>query len=600
MARIVSPSNNDRLTDTGENAQPDAYQRGEFLNALSAAAYAGRVDRRAFLGALLRVGVTSSIAAAWADDAALATENQTRRRTNLQTGYDYIIVGGGTAGCILANRLSTDPSVSVLVIETGPGDLDQPQITDPFLWATNIGGDLDWARFTVPQDRLADRSVLLPGGRVVGGSSSINATMWLRGDERDYAVWAEAGGPSWGFASIRRTLKKIESFRGEGGPARGRDGPISVGRPATEHPLSSLLLQAGVEIGLPRIELNEQPRLDGTGFVDENVDADGRRVGAAQAYLQPALSRANLTLLTQTEAVGLLLADNRCRGVLTVHEGSQRQFIATHDVVLCAGTFGTPKLLLLSGLGSPAELRKLGIRPRYDLPSVGRNLHDHVLLGGFHFPTSRKLPPPLANGIPTVAYLRTNSPREAPNVQLVTAHFAFTSTIYDVQEAYVVWPAVIKPTSRGRVRLASADPRTSLVINPNYLNTTADQTALREGLAWALELGNAPALSPWRLGRLKPRDFASDGVNAFIRRTASTYFHYVGTCAFGLDPKHSVVNARNLQVWGMDGLKVADASIFPEIPSVNTHVPVLVLAELAAELIAGGGKRSATLEEHLK
>jgi choline dehydrogenase len=571
----------------------DKYRRGELLNALSAAAYAGRIDRRTFLDALLKAGMTVAAAVAWANEAAAASANQARRRAALHAHYDYIIVGGGTAGCVLANRLSADPSVSVLVIEAGPGNLDQPRITDPFLWATNIGSDLDWRRVTVPQDRLDNRSVSLPGGRVVGGSSSINATMWLRGDERDYGVWAEAGGPSWGFAALQRTFKQIESYRGPGGPARGRHGPIPVGRPPAQHVLSPLLIQAAEEIGLRHIELNERRRLDGTGYVDENVNAEGRRVGAAQAYLQPALARPNLTLLTQAEAVGLLLARKRCRGVTTVHDSHRREFGAARDVVLCAGAFGTPKLLLLSGIGPADELRRVGIHCRQNLSAVGQNLHDHVLLGGLHFPTSRELPPPIANGIPTVAYLRTNPPREPPNVQLVTAHFAFASTVYDVREAYVVWPAVMKPTSRGRVRLAGLDPRAPLWIDPNYLETIADRTALREGLAWALEVGNARALSGWRRGVLRPRDFAPDGLEAFIRQRASTYFHYVGTCAFGRDPEHSVVDARDLQVWGVDGLRIADASVIPEIPSVNTHVPVLIVAEQAAKLIVGTRQHAA-------
>ncbi|WP_200840973.1 GMC family oxidoreductase, partial [Geminicoccus flavidas] len=258
-----------------------------------------------------------------------------------------------------------------------------------------------------------------------------------------------------------------------------------------------------------------------------------------------------------------------------------------------AGTFGTPKLLLLSGIGPAGELREVGVRPRQDLPAVGRNLQDHPLLSGFHFPTSRELPPPVTNGISTVAYLRTNSPAEAPNVQLVTVHFAFASAVYDVRQAYVVWPSVIKPTSRGRVRLASADPNASLLIDPNYLETAADRTALRRGLEWALEVGNARALDPWRRGVLRLRDFAPDGPEAFIERNTSTYFHYVGTCAFGLDPERSVVDARDLGVWGVDGLRVVDASVIPEIPSVNTHVPVLIVAELAAKKIAGARQSAA-------
>jgi choline dehydrogenase len=590
MTKTSDADNDDGPGGARESTALDDYQRGEFLNALSVAAYTGRIDRRTFLNTLLKAGIAGAVAAVWADHAALAAENQTKRRADLRTGYDYIIVGAGAAGCVLANRLSADPSASVLVIEAGPGGLDQPRITDPFVWFTNIGSDLDWARLTVPQSRLDDRTLLLPAGRVVGGSSSINGTVWLRGDERDYDAWAKAGGPTWGFDPARRAFTKIEDYSGEGGSERGRHGPIPVGRPAAKHPLSPLLLRAAEEIGLPRVELNERPQLDGTGYVDENVDPHGRRVGAAQAYLLPALARPNLTLLILAEATGLLFAGHRCRGVSVVYEGRPREFAADRDVVLCAGAFGTPKLLLLSGIGPADELRKVGIRPWRDLPIVGQNLQDHVLLGGIHFPTSRELPPPVANGIPTVAYLRTNPPREAPNVQLVTTHFAFTSTVYDTREAYVVWPAVIKPTSRGRVRLASADPTASLLIDPNYLGTAADRTALQRGLEWALEVGNARALDPWRRGALRLRDLAPDGPDAFIESHASTYFHHVGTCAFGRDPGRSVVNAQDLRVWGIDGLRVTDASAIPEIPSVNTHVPVLILAELAAEMIMDTGR----------
>jgi choline dehydrogenase len=459
---------------------------------------------------------------------------------------------------------------------------------------TNVGSELDWARLTVPQDQLNDRTLLLPAGRVVGGSSSINVAMWLRGDERDYKAWAEIGGPAWRFGPARRAFKKIEDYRGEGGPARSRDGPILVGVPVATHPLSPLLLRAAEEIGVRRIQMNERPQIDGADFVDENVDARGRRVGAAQGYLLPVLARPNLTLLTRTEVTGLLFSGSRCRGVSAVHEGRRREFGAMRDVVLCAGALGTPKLLLLSGIGPADELRRVGVYARQNLSTVGSNLHDHVLLPGFYFPTSRKLPPPVTNGVSTVTYLRTNPPAEAPNVQLVSLHFALLSNTFAPQEAYAVWPVLMKPASRGRVRLGSADPNASLLIDPNYLEAATDRAALRQGLAWALELGNARALSRWRRGTLSLRDFAPEGANAFIRQNAGTDFHSVGTCAFGLDPERSVVDARNLQVWGVDGLRIVDASVIPEIPSVNTHAPVLIVAELAAERIAGARQTAAT------
>jgi choline dehydrogenase len=333
-----------------------------------------------------------------------------------------------------------------------------------------------------------------------------------------------------------------------------------------------------------RIPLNGRPRIDGTGVAEANVD-DGRRVGPAQAYLQPVLARPNLTLLTQTEVAGLLFAGNRCRGVSAVHEGRRRDFAAAREVVLCAGALLTPKLLLLSGLGPAEDLGRVGIRCRQDLPAVGRNLHDHVAVLGLYFPTSRELPPLVANGFITLTYLRTNPLAESPNLQLWPFPMALFSPVYGPGEAYLVVPCLVKPTSRGQVRLASADPAEPPLIDPNYLATAADRTALREAVDRALELGNAAALDAWRRGVLRLRDLAPEGLSVFIRRNATSYLHYVGTAAFGRDPGSSVVDARNLRVWGTDCLRVADASAIPEVPCVNTHAPTLIVAEKAAEMI---------------
>jgi choline dehydrogenase len=438
--------------------------------------------------------------------------------------------------------------------------------------------------------------LLLSVGRIVGGSGSINAMIWLRGDERDYAAWAEAGGPTWGFAPVLRAFKRIEDYRGGDGGAssRGRSGPIPVGRPTSEHPLTPLFLRAAQEeLGVRRIPLNGRPRVDGTGVAEANVE-DGRRVGPAQAYLQPVLARPNLTLLAGTRATGLLLAGGRCRGVTTVRNGRRHDFEAAREVVLCAGALLTPKLLLLSGLGPAEDLRKVGIPCRQHLPAVGRNLHDHIAALGLYFATSRELPPLVANGTLTLTYLRTKPPTRAPDVQLWAFSSALFHPVFGPQEAYLVIPTLVKPTSRGRLRLASADPADPPLIDPNYLATAADRSGLGEAVKRALELGNAGALSRWRRGVLRLRDLAPEGLDVFIRQSATSYLHYVGTCAFGRSPGSSVVDARDLRVWGVDGLRVADASVIPEVPCVNTHAPTLIVAEKAAEMIGDTGRSATT------
>ena len=562
----------------------DDLVNGDRVNALLEAAYRGRIGRRAFLKALLAAGFGAAAARELAEHAALAQSNQAARLAELKDEYDYLIVGGGTAGCVLAHRLSQDGRSSVLVIEGGGADLSQPKTVNPLLWPTNIGSDTDWGNRTLPQAGLANRVIPVPVGKIIGGGSSINGLVWLRGDKSDFDAWEAAAGPDWGFAAIAHGFLKVDRCAGGDGPYRSGSGMIANRKPAPNHVVTRAFIEASKDLGFTELaDVNGGPSPIGTGQMDQNIDGM-RRVSAAQPYLLPALERRNLTLLPGATVTRLAIESGRCRGVVASLPGGERRFSAAKETLLCAGALHSPKLLMLSGVGPAEHLRSHGIRVAYDAPNVGANLHDHLLVRVW-WRSSGKMPPMEDTHISGITYTKSRASLPGPDIQVFARHDAAASRDLKLDEGYVVLSGLTKVASRGTVRLGGADMAAPLAINPNYLGEAADVDALVASIELGLAIGNGRSLAGIRQEQLQLRAAAKAQIAQYARETALTYFHYAGTCAMGKSRSAPVDEA--LRVRGVEGLRVVDASVIPELPCSNTNAPVLSLAERAAELIAG-------------
>jgi len=511
------------------------------------------------------------------------------QRPSLRGHYDFIVVGAGAAGSVIAGKLSAT-GAHVLVIESGGPD-DTPTVANPSIWFYNVGGPLDYNLPLTPTPQLNARRFNMALGHVLGGGSSINAMVWTRGMARDYDGWARGGVTGWSFSDVLPVFKAQEDWEGGANEWRGVGGPIHISRPRDPHPTAPVFLEAARQMGMPVLEDVNGPMVPGAGYINMNIAVDGTRVSAARAFLHPALSRPNLTLLLKTDVVRLNFRGTRCVGVKIKTDGAVKDIVAVREVILAAGAIHSPKLLMLSGVGEAAVLRGLGIDVVENLPGVGKNLQDHVLVSGVVFRYRGKMPdrPVDSNAVEAEAYL-SSGPSGDTDINLVLEQLPALTPDASARfgtpppDAFTIAPALVQPTSRGSVRLASSRFEDAPVIEANHLGTDRDFVAMVRAIEAAREIGNQRAFDRVREIELVPGPKAAvEDIRDLARVGSASFGHAVGTCKMGVDPL-AVVDPQ-LRVHGLQGLRVADASVMPRIITGPTNAPTHMIAGRAAQLI---------------
>ena len=514
-----------------------------------------------------------------------------------EAGYDYVVVGAGSAGCVLAGRLTEDPDVRVCLIESGPA-VETENIRVPLYGGRLFRTELDWDYDSHPEPACDARRIYLPRGRVLGGTSAMNGMVYIRGSRADYDGWRQ---PGWSFAELLPYFKRSEDNQRGAGPYHGVGGPLAVSDGRYRSPGAEAFVAAAVAAGYPANPDFNGPCPEGFGAYQVN-QRDGERCSAARAFLQPALGRPNLTVQTGLTVHRICLRGGRATGVAGRRLDQEVEIRADREVILAAGAYNSPQLLLLSGIGPADQLRGLGIEVMLDQPLAGQNLQDHPqvwLVFGHSAPVSLLLAgepeqqrryaeqrrgPLASNGPETGGFVTTGAAAAGPDLQFTCLPSMFVDCGLTPPTGHGIsyGGCVLSPAGRGSVTLASADPTAKPRIAHRYYTEPADLATAVAGLRIGLELARQPALQPYLEHPVSvPESGADADLRAFARRHTATLFHPAGTCAIG-----TVVDAE-LRVRGVAGLRVADASVMPTVPRGNTNAPVIAIAEKAADLLRG-------------